>query len=455
MVKNQKDVVFLWLILSYARKNSFHLIIKPNIYLNSTGTTITASAHIITAVIGAGVLSLPYSMASLGWIGGPICFILFAGITLYTAQLLADLYIIDGKRMRTYTMMVETCFGRPGKIAIGIVQQFNLVLTALAYTITAAQSMQLLANSACGAERVDAGDCFNSFTYLAIIFGALQMIMSMGESLEKFWWASMIGATMSFGYAIIALVLSWVYFDTHGTIEGIQLDTTAETAWNVLNSIGAILFAYSFSFILLEIQDTIHTKKGAKHGPIVSMKRAVNICVSIMTGFYISIAVFGYLSQGNAVKPYILDSFPDAPAWVIDTANAMVLVHMIPAYQVWSQPHFEWFEATFPGCEKKTVLKIKVFKYGYRILYVCLVTFLAILLPFFGIILGFVGAMGFWPATVFFPIECWCKVFRPSRKQKIAMECLNVFSFAVTLACIIASVQAIVANASNMEIFGA
>jgi hypothetical protein len=126
-----------------------------------SGSTITASAHIITAVIGAGVLSLPYSMASLGWIGGPICFILFATITLFTAQLLADLYIIDGKRMRTYTMMVETVFGRPGKIAIGIVQQFNLVLTALAYTITAAQSMQLLANSACGAEKVDAGDCFN------------------------------------------------------------------------------------------------------------------------------------------------------------------------------------------------------------------------------------------------------------------------------------------------------
>jgi amino acid permease len=91
---------------------------------------LTASAHIITAVIGAGVLSLPYAMASLGWIGGPICFILFAAITLYTAQLLADLYIIDGKRMRTYTQMVEMVYGRPGKITIIIVQQSNLVLTA-------------------------------------------------------------------------------------------------------------------------------------------------------------------------------------------------------------------------------------------------------------------------------------------------------------------------------------
>jgi amino acid permease len=200
---------------------------------------------------------------------------------------------------------------------------------------------------------------------------------------------------MSFGYAIIALVLSWVYFDTKGTITGIQLETTTATAWNVLNSIGAILFAYSFSFILLEIQDTIHTPKGMKHGPIIPMKKAVNICVSIMTFFYISIAVFGYLSQGNEVKPYILDSFPDAPAWVIDLANAMVLIHMIPAYQVWSQPHFEWVEFTFPVMETKKFMKMKVLKFGYRTLYVCLVTFLAILMPFFGVILGFVGAMGF------------------------------------------------------------
>jgi hypothetical protein len=31
---------------------------------------------------------------------------------------------------------------------------------------------------------------------------------------------------------------------------------------------------------------------------------------------------------------------------------------------------------------------------------VCLVTFLAVLLPFFSAILGFVGAIGFWPMTV-------------------------------------------------------
>ncbi|MCP8971452.1 amino acid transporter, partial [Ectobacillus sp. SYSU M60031] len=36
-----------------------------------TGTLVTASAHIITAVIGSGVLSLAWAIAQLGWVIGP------------------------------------------------------------------------------------------------------------------------------------------------------------------------------------------------------------------------------------------------------------------------------------------------------------------------------------------------------------------------------------------------
>lgn len=61
----------------------------------------------------------------------------------------------------------------------------------------------------------------------------------------------------------------------------------AQTAWNVVNAIGAILFAYSFSFILLEIQDTIATRRGTKWNPVSTMKISVNVAVGIMTAFYI------------------------------------------------------------------------------------------------------------------------------------------------------------------------
>ena len=70
------------------------------------GTFWTASAHIITAVIGSGVLSLAWAIAQLGWVAGPAAMLLFAFVTYYTATLLAECYRTGdpetGKRNYTY-----------------------------------------------------------------------------------------------------------------------------------------------------------------------------------------------------------------------------------------------------------------------------------------------------------------------------------------------------------------
>jgi hypothetical protein len=66
----------------------------------------TASAHIITAVIGSGVLSLGWAIAQLGWVAGPAVMLLFSLVTYYTSSLLADCYrsgdACAGKRNYTY-----------------------------------------------------------------------------------------------------------------------------------------------------------------------------------------------------------------------------------------------------------------------------------------------------------------------------------------------------------------
>lgn len=81
-----------------------------------TGTVWTASAHIITAVIGSGVLSLAWAIAQLGWIAGPAVMILFSFVTYYTASLLAACYRtgdpVTGKRNYTYMNAVRSNLGK-------------------------------------------------------------------------------------------------------------------------------------------------------------------------------------------------------------------------------------------------------------------------------------------------------------------------------------------------------
>ena len=91
----------------------FSKIISEDLVLDFEGTVMTASAHIITAVIGSGVLSLAWAMAQLGWIAGPIALVIFSLITWFTAVLLADCYRhpITGRRNHTYMDVVRANLG--------------------------------------------------------------------------------------------------------------------------------------------------------------------------------------------------------------------------------------------------------------------------------------------------------------------------------------------------------
>lgn len=79
------------------------------------GTWVTASAHIITAVIGSGVLSLAWAISQLGWIAGPAVLMAFSFITYFTSTLLADSYRspdpVSGKRNYTYMDVVRANLG--------------------------------------------------------------------------------------------------------------------------------------------------------------------------------------------------------------------------------------------------------------------------------------------------------------------------------------------------------
>jgi len=79
------------------------------------GNVWTTSSHIITAVVGSGVLSLAWAIAQMGWIAGPSVMILFSIVTLYTSSFLADCYRTGdpmfGTRNYTFMDAVSTILG--------------------------------------------------------------------------------------------------------------------------------------------------------------------------------------------------------------------------------------------------------------------------------------------------------------------------------------------------------
>ncbi|GJN16366.1 hypothetical protein PR202_gb03349 [Eleusine coracana subsp. coracana] len=167
--------------------------------LRRTGNMWTASAHIITAVIGAGVLSLAWAMAQLGWAAGLVSMVIFAAISYYTSTLLAECYRsgdpVAGKRNYTYTEAVRAILGG-GKVKLcGAIQYANLVGIAIGYTIASSISMLAIKRADCFHDKGQRNSCRSSSNPYMILFGAVQIVFSQIPNFDQIWWLSIVAAS--------------------------------------------------------------------------------------------------------------------------------------------------------------------------------------------------------------------------------------------------------------------
>ncbi|KAL5224832.1 hypothetical protein ABZP36_011471 [Zizania latifolia] len=176
-----------------------------------TGTFSTASAHIITAVIGSGVGSLAWAIAQLGWVAGPTVMLLFAFLVYYTSMLLAECYRTcdpaTGNRNYTYMDAFRASLGGAKGIFCGVIQYVNLVGVAIGYPIAASISMQAIRRADCFHENGHVDPCRSSSNPYMILFGAVQIVFSQIPDFDQIWWLSIVASVMSFTYSGIGLSL--------------------------------------------------------------------------------------------------------------------------------------------------------------------------------------------------------------------------------------------------------
>ncbi|KAH8515863.1 hypothetical protein H0E87_004327 [Populus deltoides] len=176
-----------------------------------TGTVWTASAHIITAVIGSGVLSLAWAIGQLGWIAGPAVMLLFSLVTYYTSILLSACYRSDdpvnGKRNYTYMDAVRANLGGGKAKICGFVQYVNLFGVAIGYTIASSISMMAIKRSNCFHQSGGQDPChMNAYPYM-IAFGIAEILLSQIPGFDQLHWLSLVAAVMSFTYSSIGVGL--------------------------------------------------------------------------------------------------------------------------------------------------------------------------------------------------------------------------------------------------------
>ncbi|MED6207662.1 Amino acid permease 6 [Stylosanthes scabra] len=437
-----------------------------------TGTWLTASAHIITAVIGSGVLSLAWAIAQMGWVAGPAVLFAFSFITYFTSTLLADCYRspdpVHGKRNHTYSEVVKAVLGGKKFQLCGLAQYINLVGVTIGYTITASISMVAVKRSNCFHKHGHEAKCYISNNPFMIAFACIQIVLSQIPNFHKLSFLSIVAAVMSFAYSSIGLALSIAKVAGRGgdpvrtTLTGVQVGvdvTGEEKVWRMFQAIGDIAFAYAFSNVLIEIQDTL--KSSPPENKV--MKRASLIGIMTTTLFYVSCGLIGYAAFGNDAPGNFLTGFGFyEPFWLIDFANVCIAVHLIGAYQVFCQPIFgfvekwskeKWSNSQFVNAEHSlcgTTLSVNFFRLVWRTLYVIFTAVIAMLFPFFNDFLGLIGSLSFWPLTVYFPIEMYIKQTNMQRFS-FTWTWLKILSWACLIVSIISAAGSIQGLAQDLK----
>lgn len=359
--------------------------------------------HNVTAMVGAGVLSLPGAMVYLGWGPGVIVLILSWVITLYTLWQMVEMHeMVPGKRFDRYHELGQHAFGE--KLGLWIVVPQQLIVEVgvdIVYMVTGGKSLMKfhdLVCSSCPKIRQ---------TFWIMIFASVHFVLSQLPNFNSIAGVSLAAAVMSLSYSTIA----WAASASKGH-NGASYDyphgSTPHQLFGVFNALGEIAFAYAGHNVVLEIQATIPSTP--ERPSKIAMWRGVIVAYAVVAICYFPVALVGYWAFGNSVQDNVLLSL-EHPTWLIALANLMVVIHVIGSYQIYAMPVFDMLETllvkTFhlpPGLPLRLVA---------RSAYVAFTCFIAVSIPFFGALLGFFGGFAFAPTTYFLPCIMWLAIYKP------------------------------------------
>ncbi|RHN82161.1 putative amino acid transporter, transmembrane domain-containing protein [Medicago truncatula] len=375
----------------------------------------------------------------------------------------------DKKCTTCYLSISPFCTGGVQYRYCALAQYANLVGVTIGFTLTGSISMVAIQKCNCFHKYGHEADCSTTNYQFMAIFGIFEILLSQIPNFHELSWLSIVAAIMSFGYASIGIGLSiakiaeegyHINTGLTGLVVGVDV-TGTEKLWNTFQAIGNIAFAYCFSM------DTL--KSSPPENQV--MKKSSLVGIIITTFFYALCGLLGYAAFGNKAPGNFLTGFGFyEPYWLVDIGNLFIIIHLVGAYQVFAQPIFSAVERLgskqWPQSKLMTkeydvripfvgIWRMNMFRLTWRTIYVIITTLIAMILPFFNNVVGLLGAISFFPLTVYFPTEMYLTQAQVPKYSTIwiGMKLLSGFCLIVTLVAAVGSIEGIVSDLKTYHPF--
>lgn len=422
--------------------------------LKSKGSWLHCGYHLTTSIVAPVLLSLPFALGLLGWVGGVICLALAGLVTFYSYNLLSLVLEHNaklGQRQLRFRDMARDILGPGwGKYFVGPLQLWICFGAVIACTLLGGQSLKfiyLLANP---------NGKMKLYEFIMMVGGVVLVLAQMPSfhSLRHINLVSLI-LCLAFSACAAAGSIHIGHSKDAPTRDYSVTGSDKDRVFGTFNAISIISTTYA-SGIIPEIQATIAPPVQGK------MFKGLCVCYSVIVVTYFGVGISGYWAFGNESQGTLLSNFLDSqnrpllPTWFLVMTNVFTLTQVLAVTLVYLQPTNEVFEKKFADPKMDQFSKRNIIpRLIFRSLSVIIATFFAAMLPFFGDLMALFGAFGCIPLDFILPMIFFNVTFKPSKREPIFW--VNTFIALASLVLVgvgaIASVRQIVLDAKKYQLF--
>ncbi|KAM6571015.1 hypothetical protein CsatA_015095 [Cannabis sativa] len=377
----------------------------PQILEPAKGTTILRTCfNGINALSGVGILSIPYALSEGGWLSLILLF-LVAILCWYTGLLLQR--CMDANPLiKTYPDIGDVAFGSKGRALISLFMYMELYLVAVEFLILGGDSLdKLFPNTSfrIGSFKIRGERGFVVLTGLAIL--PTTWLKSLG-----------ILAYVSAG-GVLASALMVVCVFWAGAVDGVGFHEEGQLlkVGGLPTTISLIVFCYCGHAVFPTLSNSMKDRS--------QFSKVLLVCFITSTINYGTMAILGYLMFGNNLKSQVTLNLPIRKI-SSQIAIYTALINPLTKYAVIVTPIATAIEEKY-SFQKNRVISILV-----RSLIVLSTMLVAVLVPFFGYVMAFIGAFLSVTVSMLFPCMFYLKINKVART--LSFELVMIGGIVVT-----------------------
>ncbi|CAO2821749.1 unnamed protein product [Amaranthus hypochondriacus] len=340
------------------------------------------------AILGNGIILVPYALASGGWLSLLILFTI-SGLVTYTGFLLKKCLELD-PNIKSYSDIGKRAYGKIGEIIVSIVVYADLFMASTGFLILEGDNLHNLFPTFAKhifERSMDGKSCF------IIIIAIILLPTVIMDSLSIF---AYISATGCVAALVILGSVFWV-----GSFDGIgfhQSHTSSLFSWKGLPIAVSL---YMLCYTSHPVFPTLYNAMQKKH----HFFKALFFSFAFSSFIYVSMAIIGYSMFGNETLSQITLNLPTHKL-ASKIAIYTTVINPLVKYGLLMKP----VVITTEGWFSNKYTNKWIFKIVIRVLLVGTQVGLALALPFFGYLMAFAGALLGATGSLTIPCLCYLKI---------------------------------------------